>query len=109
MAEWNEYDLLSLWESANGTLHPKWKKVFLNHQAVPQILKYPYETVKHLMSFDEQRLDLILKDLMEIEEDKLGDIRKESLMRTPLNNLDIEDANPETIIWNEDSEPPFQN
>jgi hypothetical protein len=107
MAAWNEYDLLSLWESANGTLHPKWKKVFLTHQAVPEILKYPIETVEHLMSFDEQRLDLILKDLQEIEEDKLVDIRKESLTRTPLNNLDVEDANPEIISWDEDSSPPF--
>ncbi|MEI6039595.1 MAG: hypothetical protein WCQ52_07910 [Actinomycetes bacterium] len=107
MAEWNEYDLLSLWESANGTLHPKWKKVFLKHQAVPDILKYPFETVKHLMSFDEQRLDLILKDLVEIEEDKLVDIRKESLTRTPLNNLDIEEANPGIISWDEESSPPF--
>ena len=107
MAEWNEYDLLNLWEQANGTLHPKWKKVFLTHQAVPEILKYSYETVKHLMGFDEQRLDLILKDLEEIEEDKLLDVRKESLIRTPMNNVDVEEANPEIISWDEDSSPPF--
>ena len=107
MAEWNEYDLLNLWEQANGTLHPKWKKVFLNHQAVPEILKHPYELVKHLMGFDEQRLDLILKDLHDIEEDKLLDIRKESLIRTPVNNVDVEDANQEIISWDEESSPPF--
>ena len=107
MAEWNEYDLLNLWEQANGTLHPKWKKVFLNHQAVPEILEHSFETVKHLMTFDEQRLDLILKDLEEIAADKSLDIHKESLIRTPLNNVDVEDANPEIISWDEESSPPF--
>lgn len=107
MFEWNEYDLLYMWERANGSLHPKWKKVFLNHQAVPEILKYPYDIVEMLMNWGTKTLDLILKDLNEFQVDMELEIYKESLLRTPVNNIDVEDANPEIISWDEDSYPPF--
>ena len=55
--------LLTLWESQWGALEQKWKIAFVNHPAVPEILKFPSEEIKAGIQ-EVKKLDSLLENLI---------------------------------------------
>ncbi len=111
--DWNEFDLLNMWEQQNGKLHTKWRKVFINHQAIPELLKFPLEEIGWAIEYELiKRLDDILLAVREYSEDSAKDNwiqkRKIELERvTEINNIDTQDLISEEFIWDETQIPPF--
>lgn len=111
--DWNEFDLLNMWEQQNGKLHPKWRRVFINHQAIPGLLKFPLEEIGWAIEYELiKRLDDILLAVREYSEDSAKDAwiqkRKIELERvTEINNIDTQDLISEEFIWGETQIPPF--
>ncbi len=111
--EWNEFDLLNMWEQQNGRLHVKWRKVFIAHPAIPELLKYPFEDIGWAIEYELiKRLDEVLKKVQEFSQDSARDAwienRKAQLERiTDVNNIDLQDSSEDLIKWGEQDSPPF--
>lgn len=112
--EWNEFDLLAMWENQNGKLHSKWRKVFISHQAIPQLLEFPLEEIGWAVEYELiKRLDEILLAVKDYSQDSAKDVwvekRKQELVRiTEINNLDLEDIDSHEVEWDELDSPPFE-
>jgi hypothetical protein len=58
----NSNELLVFWAEIYGGLKPAWKKAFLKHPAIKEILSYQSEQIKVAVRRN-QKLDDVLKDL----------------------------------------------